>query len=352
MSRPPVMLGLLVLAILVSSFVAGGLTARSEDHGLAPTGPAEHTVTADGQTYEIVGGKVYRRSPDGKRTYTDTLYEPGYQARNYRVQDGAVFRIAEGKAYRVKRQFHEDFEGVTKLADLIGERRGWSSFTLQSPLAPAVTDYAALRKKILSGTGTFLDNRVEPTTARAHCGRGALKCVAVAKPKDLACTKASLDTELLHFVHGDDVYYRAWYFIEGPARPFTLMDLESSWLKGYPGIRIRIDERGHLDAELKWLDKPLYRQPFGKETVFPVGRWVRVDAHYKLSEKDDGVVELWQDGKQLVAQKGRTLPLSDVVYNNLEVGISAHAFGSESATLYVDDVTISDKPIPEPKQHQ
>ncbi|MCK6470127.1 MAG: polysaccharide lyase [Planctomycetes bacterium] len=350
MSRPPVMLGLLVLAILVSSFVAGGMTARSEDNGPAPTGPAEHTVVAEGQTYEIVGGKVYRRTPDGKREYVDTLYEPGYQAKNYRVQDGKVFRLAEGKSYPVKRQFHEGFEGVARLTELVGERRGWTSFTLQSPLASNVTDYVALRKRILAGTGTFLDNRVEPTAARAHSGRGALKCVAAAKPKDMVCTKASLDTELLHFVRGDDVYYRAWYFIEGPTRPFTLMDLESSWLKSYPGIRIRIDEAGHLDAELKWLDKPAYRQPFGKETAFPVGRWVRVDAHYKLSEKDDGVVELWQDGRKLVSQKGRTLPLSDAIYNNYEVGISAHAFGTEAATLYVDDVTISDKPIPEPKQ--
>ncbi|MBE7465266.1 MAG: heparin lyase I family protein [Planctomycetes bacterium] len=348
MSRSPYIAGLLLLAILVFCLIAGGFTARSEDHGPAPTGPAEHTFAAEGETYQIVAGKVYRAASDGKREYVDTIYEPGYREKNYRVQEGAVFRVVDGKSYRMKKAFHEDFEGVTKLTELIGEQRGWTSFTLQSPRAPNVKDYVALKSRILKSGGAFLDNRVEPATARVHGGRGALKCVAVAKSNDMVCTKASLDTEMLHFVRGDHVYYRAWYFIEGSARPFTLMDLESSWLKGYPGIRIRIDEAGHLDAEVKWLDKPVYRQPEGKETAFPVQRWVRVDAHFTLSEKNDGVVELWQDGKQIVSCKGRTLPLNDVIYNNLEVGISAHAYGNETATLYVDDVSISEQPIPDP----
>ena len=41
-------------------------------------------------------------------------------------------------------------------------------------------------------------------------------------------------------------------------------------------------------------------------------------------------------------ERGQTLPLASAVYDSLEIGISAHSFGPEPATVYVDDVTISD----------
>ena len=44
-------------------------------------------------------------------------------------------------------------------------------------------------------------------------------------------------------------------------------------------------------------------------------------------------------------EQGQTLPLAGAVYDSLEIGISAHSFGPNSATVYVDDVAISDKPI-------
>jgi len=37
----------------------------------------------------------------------------------------------------------------------------WNSFTLQSPAAPEVSDYVALRQCILNGTCTFIDNKIE-----------------------------------------------------------------------------------------------------------------------------------------------------------------------------------------------
>jgi hypothetical protein len=39
------------------------------------------------------------------------------------------------------------------------------------------------------------------------------------------------------------------------------------------------------------------------------------------------------------------LPLAEAIYDSLEIGISAHSFGPNPATVYVDDVAISDKPI-------
>jgi hypothetical protein len=60
--------------------------------------------------------------------------------------------------YPTRRDFHEGFEGVTVLNDLIGPQRGWTSFTLQSPKAPTVPAYNALRRQILDG-GDWLMKR-------------------------------------------------------------------------------------------------------------------------------------------------------------------------------------------------
>jgi hypothetical protein len=97
--------------------------------------------------------------------------------------------------------------------------------------------------------------------------------------------------------------------------------------------------------ELKWATKPTYRQPKANRVRIPVGRWVHLKACLHLSEMPDGRVELWQDGKKLIDQQGQTLPLAGAIYDSLEIGISAHSFGPNPATVYVDDVTISDKPI-------
>ena len=71
------------------------------------------------------------------------------------------------------------------------------------------------------------------------------------------------------------------------------------------------------------------------------GRWVEVRLHLRLSDQPDGVVELWQDGVKVVDARGQTLPLAGTIYDDLEVGISAHSFGPGTAVLYVDDVAIS-----------
>jgi hypothetical protein len=110
-------------------------------------------------------------------------------------------------------------------------------------------------------------------------------------------------------------------------------------------MRIMIGQDGYVLFELKWAHKPMYRQPRGKRVPFPIGRWVHLKSRLGLSEAEDGVVQLWQDGVKLIDARGQTLPLAAAIYDSLEIGISAHSFGPGSATLYVDDVVISDKPI-------
>ena len=156
--------------------------------------------------------------------------------------------------------------------------------------------------------------------------------------------KASLSTELLYFVKGDDVWFSGWYFIPEGGMPFTLMDLESTWIKEHPGMRIMIED-GAAMFELKWATKPKYRQPEANRVRIPVGRWVHLKARLHLSESADGQVQLWQDERKLIDEQGQTLPLAGAIYDSLEIGISAHSFGPNPATVYVDDVAISDQPI-------
>ena len=308
----------------------------------------ELTLIQEGKTFKLYRGGTYCvNERSGRWDFVAEGYDPGYYEKNYVEQDGAIFRKHEnGKLYAVRREFSDDFEGARTIRDLIGADRGWTAFTLQSPKSPTVGDYVRLRKHILTGDGDFLDNRIEPSGEVVHAGQAALRAYSVPRSGDAVTNKASLQTELMHYIRGDDVWFAAWYYVPtGGGMPFTLMDLETTWFKEHPGIRIMVFGEKHLGVELKWGTKPTYRQPRGKQIVFPRAKWVHVKFHITLSEKEDGVVELWQDGTKIVDARGQTLPLAHSIYNSLEVGISAHSIGPLPATLYVDDVSISNQPL-------
>ncbi len=275
-------------------------------------------------------------------------YDKDFYEKNYEVENGRIYRkdFSTGKRYPVKRYFNDGFENVTTIRDLIGTERGWTNFTLQSPEAPTVADYNKLRHQILNGERGFLDNRIEPSSEQAHSGQQSLKTLAVAPDSSMVCTKASLHTTLLHFVKGDDVWFSAWYYFEKIGEFNTLMDLETTFVRNHPGMRIRLSH-GYLDFELaKWVPKYIYRQPKGDRIPFPIARWVHVKVHLLLSDKEDGIVQLWQDDKLIIDQRGQTLPFAKAVYNDLEIGLSAHSAGPGSAILYVDDLIISVESTP------
>jgi hypothetical protein len=123
------------------------------------------------------------------------------------------------------------------------------------------------------------------------------------------------------------------------------MDLECEWIKLHCGIRLFIDEQGILGVELKALEKPKYRQRPEIAIEFPLNRWVEVQAHFRLSDRQDGIVQVWQDGQLIIDTNGKTLPLSRAIYSSLEVGISAHSSTHKSAILWVDDISVSDTPF-------
>jgi hypothetical protein len=101
-------------------------------------------------------------------------------------------------------------------------------------------------------------------------------------------------------------------------------------------------EDGAPQFELKWANKPRYKQSAQKPVPFPLNQWVHIQIHLKLSDQEDGLNELWLDGHQIIQAHGQNLPLADTIYNHLEVGITATL---NEATVFVDDVAVSDKPF-------
>jgi hypothetical protein len=218
--------------------LAAGIMAIHRNKDVTPSIPApaeskvELSISHEGQTYKVIHGAVYKDGPDpGRLTFVETLYDPDFHAKNYAVVDGVPNRRDPdtGQFYPTRRHLEEGFEDVPDLTGLIGPRRGWTTLTLQSPEAPTVPDYVALRQRILSGRGGFLDNRVEVVTAPTHSGRRSLRCYCVAPSRGMTCAKASLSTELLHFAKGDNVWFSAWFLVAADgSRPLTVADLEST----------------------------------------------------------------------------------------------------------------------------
>ncbi len=329
-----------VLAALFAWVLWSVMVPRAVSIEPLPESEVERTLTEKGSTYKLHQGKLYRvNARSGKWEFAQQVYDPEFYRKNYIERDGSVFRkIGDGKTLPVKRSFADDFEGARQLADLIDLNRGWTSCELQSPKAPTVNDYVRLRNRILKGEAGFIDNRIEPSDEVVFNGKAALKTVSMSPTQNMVTAKSSLATELMHFVKGDSVWMSLRCQVPvGSGMPFTVLDLETTWIHQQPGIRIVIADGKHACFQLKGFEQPYYRQP--------KGRWVHLKAHLTLSEQDDGKVELWQDGQKIIETQGQTLILANAVYNSFEIGISAYNEKDRSATLYVDDVSISDQPM-------
>lgn len=319
---------------------------------ISPPNESEVALTAveNGVIYKLYQAALWRVNPHaGTWEFVQEMYDPDFYAKHYAERDGKIYRKVpeSGKLVPVRRELADGFEHARPVRELLSLETGWTGFTLQAPRAPTVSDYVRLRQRILQGESGFLDNRVELTGDIVHSGQQALKTLSVPPARSMVCAKASLESELLHFVRGDNVWFSGWFYVPAEsAMPFTIMDLETTWIREHPGIRLMLGAGKHAMFELKWGTKRTYRQPPGKEIAFPIAKWVHLQSHLKLSAEPGGIVQLWQDGAQIIDERGQTLPLSDTIYNSLEIGITAHIDPIYSATLYVDDVRIADRPGP------
>jgi hypothetical protein len=224
--------------------------------------------------------------------------------------------------------FRENFEGSGKIADLLKDVSGrWSGVEQPSSSGQA-------------------DNSAVLTTERAHTGQNALKCVAA--PFDgKRASEADIEREGLRFVKGDDVWFSAWYWLEGNPAGSTvfLWDLESTELRNTPGRRLFLQNGEMIASDLgKWWSAKKFQAIQGAPK-FPKNKWVEVKIHLHLSDRADGRMQVWQDGVKVLDEQGKTLPRARTTYDRMQVGVTANAGRTQAQTLFVDDVVLSNRPL-------
>lgn len=299
--------------------------------------PPPYAVTVNGQDYVVRAGKVWKPTGNGNGQPISTLYDPAFLTKQFVVEGCTIFRLSDDQTHRfpVAKTFTAGFENAADLQGLIGPDAGFTGFVLQSPKAPTVPDYVALRACLLLRTCGFKDNRLELLAAAGVDGGVGLRATSEAPVPPMITAKASIESELVHFVRGDVVTIGAWFrVVEG--MPYGLVDLESAFLEQAPGPRVLI-ENGALEVELKWGDKPRFKQA-APAVPLPLGPWVRVEVEYRLEPDGNGHVRLWQDGALLIDAAGQTLPLPNTILNSLELGITANNAGK--TVLDLDGVTV------------
>lgn len=319
-------------ALLWGASVFGGGGAMA-----APSAP-DATFDLDGVHYDVRDGMLYQGPTGGVQQEVQRVYDPDFYAKNFGRDGDRVVRIgANGERYPVKMDIDEGFENAPTIATLVGIDRGWTDFTLLGPAARSPADYSKLRQRILSGKGDFIDNRVEPSTIHAHLGHAALRTSGVAA--NMQVSKASLTSGLVHYRKGDDFWYSAWYFLE-KGRPWSLVDLESSFLDQGGGMRLMLTDDLRPYFQLKWPSRPEYRTNPGNNVTLKSGVWTHIKIHFLLSEGSDGRSQLWVDDNLVIDAHGVNLPVSKIVYDSLEIGLTSIPPSTETI-LYVDDVKVS-----------
>ena len=177
-----------------------------------------------------------------------------------------------------------------------------------------------------------------------YSGKNSIKFVS---GKSSGASKADIQREGFSFKKGDDIWTSVWFYIKGgtDTTDMFLLDFEDSTTYQNPGRRIFIQEGEFLASDLgKVFPKPIvFRQEQGKEIKVPKNKWFEVKVHLFLDEKE-GIMEVWQDGVKIINEKDMTLPSANAVFDRVQVGITANENKKEQ-TLYLDDITISDKEI-------
>jgi len=266
------------------------------------------------------------------------------QPQSFQTREGTLTVASEGTLIPVLNRLEEDFEKQDDFFDLFAYRGSprFTQFTLQSPAAPTVEEYVALRRCIFKGGCEFADNRIDLSDQVVHRGEHALRFYAV-PPEGEYVSKSSLDTTLLKIAKGDRLWFSGYFYIAG-GMPRTLADFETSAMKWGPGPRLILlgDLTGdpHLGLELKHGLKPTYRQE-GEPVPFPRDRWVHVLLHLELSNRGDGLIQIWQNCELIVSARGKTLPKAAAVLDRMQLGITATQL---ETTLYVDDVLLAVNP--------
>lgn len=339
MRKNTILLPFLLLSILAST------SCRKETVSQCPDQQnlLSSYLSDQGSLIEIYDNGIVYENDQGGCHELATYYDPNFMDA-YTTTDSGVYLITEeGELFPTDNDWIEDFEGYTEFNDLFAltiqdTGKHWNHFTLQSPQAKTVQDYVALRQCILDHTCTFRDNRIDLAPDPVQPGNQALKFTCVPPSGDMTTAKSSISSSTQFFRKHDDCWFEARFYIES-GMPFTLVDFENGFFLESPGPRVTVRNR-ILGFENKFGGKLTFESDNPVE--IPLQDWFTVKVHIRYSELGDGLFELWQDGQLLISTQGISLPTSNSIQDNLEVGVSA---SSEGAVMYVDDVRISDQPF-------
>ncbi len=314
---------------LAAGLLVVAVTAACTSGHLPASSPARAEFVADdGARYAVVGEWLYREDGSDLVPVAE-LYDPVEVSAAFVEREGRTFRRSGDQLLPVVEDLAVDFDGADTLGDVVfaDAASPFHGIVLREPSAPAADDH-------YWGSRCVLEGRCR-SEGGFDVGGGVVSFVA-APVGDIGVAKASLEQRLLHLAAGDEVRVKARFRFHEPL-PYSVLDLESSFLLDHPGIRLILDD-GALAVELKWGSKPVWRQP--RPVPVPLDTWVEIEWRMVLDAGSTGIVELRQDGSRVLSATSQTLPLDDTVYDILEVGVTAHTRQRE-VRVDLDELRVS-----------
>ncbi len=194
------------------------------------------------------------------------------------------------------------------------------------------------------------ENALSIVSAPVHGGTSSLRTHAGAYD-GFTASKADVGKGGLSFGCEQDFWASVWLFIEGNANTenLFLLDVEVANNSGSPGRRVYLtggDAVLACDAGKFPVAASTVRQPRGQEKSLAKNQWTHLELHLHLSDDETrGLVEAWQDDVKVLDANSRTLPLNDVRFDRVQVGLTANGNTAQPHTLFVDDVTISNQAL-------
>ena len=291
-----------------------------------------------GLKYVLKDGDIYRI--DGSNlVFMSKMYDPNWFNINYVNKSDGVYRVDSGNQYKTSQILLDDFSNIKSITDIFNPTRLWTEMTLQSPLAKTPPDYVSLWQAIVKGTQTFRDNKLTVIPDVKTVSKNYLQFYSVAPSTDMVTAKCRLGSGLMFYKEGDKVFMRQNYMLQS-GLPFSVFEIESSWLDQWPGVRIFINDDLTLGVELKWLEKKHFTQKIKKISSL---KWIDIRLYLKLSSSSDGIIQLWQDGTKIIDVKSQTMPFPEIAYDTIGIGIPANR--PNETTVIIDKFGISNKKL-------
>lgn len=317
----------------------------------------ESFQTIGGQLYRIFNGSMYTH-PAG--VFTSVVFDPNYIPSKYRTLGGVIYKYdsTTGEVTPLKRSYTENFSSFRTLAQALQTGTNFTNATLQGPYHIDVSLYNALKNRIVAGTSDFVDNRIDFVDGLVSTESWPFLCLSdrageccvdedtlpkyarflsVKIGEQYFLTKSSILNENLFYSKGDTVkiqmeVYLASGMIGG------LIDLESDYISTSPGMRILCNPDGEMRTELKWGDKPTYRQS-GAPTLLQQGVWTKIEFENYLHETT-GTSKLKINDVLVIDGVGQTIPVPEAVYNRIEIGVTTNNL-SIDCLLYIRNLVVT-----------